>query len=387
VIRVFFAGLILLTSITATVCGNSINAYVQTNLASDLPGIATHQDANLVNPWGIVAGPSTPFWINDNRTGLSTLYNGSGTPQSLVVTIPSPNGSSNPGAPSGIVFNSTPGFGGARFIFATEDGTIAAWSSGTSASLQVTSPSGSVYKGLAIGANGTDNFLYAANFGLNQIDVFDNSFHPVTISGGFTDPALPAGYAPFNIENINGKLYVTYALQDAGRHDDVPGSGHGYVDVYDLSGNLLQRFTSQGALDSPWGLTLASSNFGAFSGDLLVGNFGDGKINAYDPASGAFRGTLDDSAGLPITIDGLWGLAFGNGAQGQDRNTLYFTAGIAGPDDIEDHGLFGSIATVPEPQPGFLIGGVGLFMLLILGFRSRLTSCLQAVITSLAQRA
>jgi uncharacterized protein (TIGR03118 family) len=387
VIRIFFAGLILLTNTTGIVRGDSINAYVQTNLTSDLPGIASHQDPNLVNPWGIVAGPTTPFWINDNGTGLSTLYNGSGTPQSLVVNIPSPNVSSNPGAPTGIVFNSTPGFGGARFIFATEDGTITAWSSGTSASLQVTSPGGSVYKGLAIGNNGTGNFLYAANFGLNQIDVFDSSFHPAALSGGFTDPALPADYAPFNIENMDGKLYVTYALQDAGRHDDVPGSGHGYIDVYDLSGNLLQRFTSQGGLDSPWGLTRASSDFGAFSGDLLVGNFGDGKINAYDPVNGAFMGTLDDSAGLPIAIDGLWGLAFGNGAQGQDRNTLYFTAGIAGPDNIEDHGLFGSITTVPEPQPEFLIGGVGVFMLLILGFRSRLTSFLHAVITFFAQRA
>lgn len=357
---------------TTVALGDSLNRYTQTNLVSDLPGVAANQDPDLVNPWGIVAGPSTPFWINDNGTGLSTLYNGSGTKLGLVVTVPPPAGSPGPSAPTGIVFNSGSNFGGSHFIFSTENGTISAWTSGTNAALEVTSPAGSVYKGLASGSNGAGKLLYAANFGLGRVDVFDSNFHPTTVSGGFQDNTLPAGYAPFNIQSIDGKLYVTYALQDAAKHDDVAGPGNGFVDVFDMNGKLLQRFASQGALDSPWGLALAPSGFGSLSGDLLIGNFGDGIIDAYDPNSGNFVATLDTTNGTPLVIDGLWGLSFGNGAQGQGLDTLYFTAGIPGPDQIEDHGLFGSISAAPEPQ-SFYLGGLALTLGLFLSAARRST--------------
>jgi hypothetical protein len=195
-------------------------------------------------------------------------------------------------------------------------------------------------KGLATGTNGSNSLLHATNFGLGRVDVFDSSFHPTTVSGGFTDPNLPAGYAPFGIRNIDGNLYVSYALQDAEHHDNVSGAGHGFIDVFNTNGVLLERLVTQGALNSPWGLSLAPSNFGPFSGDLLVGNFGDGEIHAYNPNNGTFLGTLDDESGNPIVIQGLWGLDFGNGAASGSLDSLYFTAGIPGPDMVEDHGLF-----------------------------------------------
>lgn len=347
--KALVAFVMLLTIGVTLGSGAALNSYVQTNLVSDLPGVAALQDTNLVNPWGIVAGPTTPFWITDNGTGLASIYNGSGTQILRAVTIPPPAGSPGPSAPNGVVFNSTSSFGGSHFIFATEDGTISAWTSGASAVLQVTSPAGSVYKGLASGNNGSGNLLYAANFGLDRVDVFNGNFQLTTVPGGFQDNTIPAGYAPFNIQNIGGKLYVTYALQDSAKHDDVAGPGNGFIDVFDLNGNLLQRLTSQGALNSPWGLALAPAGFGALGGDLLVGNFGDGTINAYNPNTGAFISPLDGTSGAPVVIEGLWGLSFGNGAQGTGLNTLYFTAGIPGPDDVEDHGLFGLLAPVPEP--------------------------------------
>jgi uncharacterized protein (TIGR03118 family) len=281
------------------------------------------------------------------------LYGGTGAKIPLVVTIP-PSGS---GAPTGVVFNGTGGFAGSHFIFDTENGTIAAWSSGTTAATKVPSVAGSVYKGLALGNNGSGDLLYAANFGTGHIDVFDSNFTSTSVSGGFKDNSLPAGYAPFDVKNLNGKLYVTYALQDAAHHDDVAGAGHGFIDVFDFNGNLLQRLTSQGALNSPWGLALAPSQFGAFGGDLLVGNFGDGMINAYDPSSGMFLGALDGTGGSPLVIEGLWGLAFGNGAHSQGLNTLFFTAGIPGSPGgaTEEHGLFGTIDPSPEPAPAALM--------------------------------
>lgn len=356
---------------TVALCASS-NSYVQTNLVSDLPGIAAHQDDQLVNPWGLAAGPATPFWVNDNRMGVATLYNGSGVKAGLVVTIPTPAGGTPPSAPTGMVFNSnSSAFGGAAFIFDTEDGTISAWSGGTSAALKVPPTAGSVYKGLAVGASGTSSMLYAANFGLGRVDVFDSNFNPVNVPGGFQDNTLPSGYAPFNVENIGGKLYVTYALQDADKHDDVSGAGHGFVDVFDTNGHLLQRFASQGSLDSPWGMALATSNFGALSGDLLIGNFGDGMIDAYDPNTGNFISTLDNTNGTPLVIEGLWGLAFGNGAPGQGVDSLFFTAGIPGPDNIEDHGLFGHIDAVPEPQT-FVLGALGFLAFLSFANKKKL---------------
>jgi uncharacterized protein (TIGR03118 family) len=343
-------------------------SYIQHNLVSDLSGVATHTDPNLVNPWGIASSATSPFWVSDNHTGVSTLYNGSGTPRSLVVTIPPPAGGTPPSAPTGVVFNGTSDFQvagpgtAAHFIFATEDGTVAGWNSGTNAVREVdNSASGAVYKGLAIGNNGSGNFLYAANFNSAAIDVFNGTYSPTLLAGHFTDPNLPAGYAPFNIQNIGGTLFVTYALQNAAKHDDVAGAGHGFIDEFDLNGNLLKRFASNGVLNSPWGLALAPASFGSFANDLLVGNFGDGRINAFDPSTGTFLGSLTDASNNPIAIEGLWGLRFGNGGNGGDPGTLFFSAGIPGPGGVvEDHGLFGSI-TVPDSGAtlGLMIVGLG----------------------------
>lgn len=344
--------------VSAAAWADGLDSYVQVNLTSDLPGIAANQDPNLVNPWGLVASSSSPFWTSDNGTGLSTIYPASGKPAGLVVTIPPGPGSGATADPTGIVFNNGGGstFGGSSFIFATEGGSIAGWSSGTNAVTEATGVSGSVYKGLGIDSAG--NMLYAANFGKNEIDVFDSSFNAVTLgSNAFKDPTLPPGYAPFNIQNIDGQMVVTYAATTGG-HDEVDGPGLGYVDVFDFNGNFIKRLVSNGPLNAPWGLAIAPSGFGAFSGDLLVGNFGDGTINAFNPTTGAYVGTLDDGNGNPIVIPGLWGIDFGNGAQGTSTTTLYFTAGIPTPgqDDVESHGLFGSLAPVPEPGSFALAG-------------------------------
>lgn len=325
------------------------NVYLQHNLVSDLPGLADNTDTNLVNPWGIAFSGSSPFWISDNHAGVSTLYNSAGTPQSLIVTIPPPPTGAPPAAPTGVVFNGTTNFAvttgnPARFIFATEDGTIVGWNTGSSGVLKVDkSASGTVYKGLAMGTNAGGAYLFATDFHNGKVDVYDGNYVPAALAGSFSDPTIPAGFAPFGIQNVNGRIYVTYAKQDAVAHDDVPGPGNGYINIFDTSGNLIGRFASAGALDSPWGVVLAPVGFGPFGGDLLVGNFGDGRINAFDLASGILQGPLNGTNGIPLFIDGLWGLAFGNGGNGGDRQKLYFTAGIAGPGAVEDHGLFGSL--------------------------------------------
>jgi uncharacterized protein (TIGR03118 family) len=347
-------------------------SYLQTNIVSDVKGTARVTDPRLVNPWGIVAGPGTPFWIADNNAGVSTLYTGTGAsfagaPAS--VTIPAPAGSiaTAAGAPTGVVFNGSSNFivhqGGASgpslFLFATEDGTIAGWSptaSPTSAVIAVDhSAEGAVYKGLALAANGSQTLLYSANFRENSIDVFDGNFQPVVIAGAFTDAQIPAGFAPFDIANLNGKLYVSYAKQNGAKHDDVAGAGNGYVDVYDLNGKLLDRLISGGALDSPWGLALAPAGFGKFGNNLLVGNFGDGTINAFDPISGKELGSLNDQHGKTLHIEGLWGLAFGNGQNTGDATTLFFTAGIGG----EKHGLVGSLQAMAASSTGAGAPGSG----------------------------
>jgi uncharacterized protein (TIGR03118 family) len=330
-------------------------SYRQTNLVSDISGLAVTTDPNLVNPWGISHSSTSPFWISDNGTGVSTLYNGAGQQVPLTVTIPPPGSSPDTKAtPTGQVFNmfntigdfsvmSSTASGSSVFIFVTEDGTISGWSRSvdrTHAILAVdNSASGAVYKGLALGNNGSGNFLYATNFHAGTIDVFDAQFHQVTLSGSFSDAGIPSGFAPFGIQNIGGQLFVTYAKQDVDKHDDVAGPGNGFVDVFDTNGNLIRRFASQGTLNSPWGLALAPDEFGRFSEDLLVGNFGDGRINAFDPETGAFRGQFRDTLGHTLVIDGLWGLIFGNGHSAGDTGTLFFTAGI----DHEQHGLFGSL--------------------------------------------
>lgn len=335
--------------------------YQQTNLVSDLDGVAKFKDAHLVNAWGLVHGPATPWWISDNGAGVSTLYDGNGNafppPPTgpLVVTIPPP-ASAPPGtlaAPTGVVFNGTSGFvvskgsnsGASRFIFSTEDGTIAGWNPAvdpTHAVLAVDRSAvgaGAVYKGLAIGSTKDGTFLYATNFRFGKIEMFDANFHLVS---SFTDQQLPVGYAPFGIQSIGGNLYVTFALQDAAKHDDVAGQGHGFVDVFSTSGQLMRRLISHGQLNSPWGLALAPASFGIFSNDLLVGNFGNGRINVYDPNTGERLGQLKSQAGDPIVIDGLWALEFGNDAIAGPSNVLFFTAGIDG----EMHGLFGKIQSV-----------------------------------------
>jgi uncharacterized protein (TIGR03118 family) len=336
-----------LVSISAPILQNS---YVQSNLVSDIPGLARFTDTNLVNPWGIAIGGATPFWVSDNHTGLSTLYNTTGAVQSLVVNIPPPGGGTAPAAPTGVLFNTTTNFEvvpgtPSRFIFATEDGTIVAWNAGTNAVLKSDmSASGAIYKGLALGSMGGSNFLFAANFHDNAIDVFDSNFQLVPASNRFTDPGIPPGFAPFNIKAIGTNLFVTYAKQDDDKEDDVSGNGNGFINTFDTSGNLLKRFASNGVLNSPWGMVLAPSSFGKFGGALLVGNFGDGHITAFDPITGALLGQLNEPAGNPISIPGLWDMVFGNGTQGGETGTLYFTAGIPGSGAVEDHGLFGSLA-------------------------------------------
>ena len=346
------------------------NSFSQHNLVSDIPGLADFTDPDLANPWGISFSATSPFWVSDNHTGLATLYNTNGVKQGLVVTIPPPLGQQGPAAPTGQVFNpNAANFQGARFIFAGEDGVISAWSGGTTAVLKVdNSPSDSIYKGLAMGSNASGAFLYAADFHNNKVDVFDSNFASTNLPGSFTDPNLPAGYAPFNISVSGTRVYVTYALQDADGEDDVAGPGHGFLDVFDTDGNFIQRLVSMGTLNSPWGMAWAPSGFGPFSGDLLVGNFGDGTINVFDPVTGTWIAQLDGPNGKPITNLGLWAIAFGNGGNGGKQNYLYFTAGIPGPDSLEDHGLFGSVSPVPEPGTLALLGS-GLASLIGYGWR------------------
>lgn len=325
--------------------------YQQHNLVSDGAVPADHMDANLVNAWGIAFNPFGPVWIADNGTGVSTLYDGAGNIVPLVVDIPTPTSNSG-GAVTGTVYNGSPGFtvskgaltGPALFLFDSEDGVISGWAPNVDSTHAIKAVDNSareaIYKGIATSSDGTGGRLYATDFHNNRIDVFDSNFHPVMLApGAFRDAKIPRGYGPFGIQNINGDLYVTYAKQDANREDDVPGPGFGYVDIYDPSGKLLRRFISRGALNAPWGIAVAPAGFGRASGRLLVGNFGDGRINVYDNATGMLLGPLGDASGNAIQIDGLWGLAFGNGYSSQSVNSLYFTAG---PDD-ESHGLYGRL--------------------------------------------
>ena len=359
--------LLLLVPVAAYAHANTApGLYQQTNLVSDLPG-AKVQDSNLVNPWGLSHSSTSPWWISDNGTGVSTLYDGNGTPVNplspgaspLVVTIPPPAGGTS-SAPTGNVFNGTSGFvvteggvsGPSRFIFATEDGTISGWNptvDQTHAILAVDRSTvshggfvGAVYKGLAIAGNS----IYATNFRFGTVEMFNSSFNLVK---SFTDSKLANTcplpnqcYAPFGIQNIGGNIYVTFAVQDAEHHDDVAGPAHGFVDVFDTSGNLIRRLILHGRLNSPWGLAHAPADFGRFSNDLLVGNFGDGRINAYDLNTGEFLGQLRDQTNTPITIDDLWGLSFGNDGNAGKHNELFFTAGI----NDEADGLFGKITAV-----------------------------------------
>ena len=347
--------------------------YTQHNLVSDGAVPAALVDPSLVNAWGLVASTGSPWWVSNNGTDSSTLYNGNtGAKVNNVAFDPACQCVHVPGAPTGVVFNGVPfttgtGFvvtdplnpaisGPARFIFAAEDGSISGWPGGVDHAIVAVPPStAAVYKGLAIVStipgNVAGDFLYATNFRGGTVDVFNSTFVKQP-AGRFVDPTIPADYGPFGIQRIGDIVYVTYALKDEGGEDDVPGMGHGFVNAFNLGGHFIRRVASRGTLNSPWGLALAPGDFGTFSDDLLVGNFGNGRINAYDPAdmlgNGEYkhRGMLHSAGGPPLEIEGLWALQFGNGANAGPTNTLFFTAG---PDD-ESHGLFGSLT--PALPPG-----------------------------------
>jgi uncharacterized protein (TIGR03118 family) len=319
--------------------------YTQHNLVSDGFVAADHTDPQLINPWGISFSSTSFFWVANNGTSTSTLYNGSGVKQSLVVTTLA--------GPTGTVFNgssdfqisSAAGTGPARFLFADVGGHISGWNPAVSATATVSvvnmSGSGAVYTGLAIQEGGTGSRLYAANFSRGAVDMFNSSFNYI---GSFTDTSVDPGYAPFNVQSIGTSVFVMYAKVGAGGEEEA-GPGFGFVDEFNRDGLLLRRFASHGALDAPWGIAKAPANFGMFSNDILVGNFGDGRINAFDPVTGAFVGTISDVNGQAIENEGLWGIAFGNGANAGNVNSLYFAAGVGD----EEHGLFGRFDAVPEP--------------------------------------
>ena len=336
------------------------STFVQTNLVSDgfLP--AATIDPNLINPWGVAHGPATPFWVSDNGAGVATIYTGTGQPVMVgglpAITVAAPPGQTSPSSPTGQVFN-TSGHGfdissggksaSSIFIFATEDGTISGWNPTVNPGSSVIAVdnsnggTGAVYKGLAIAHDHDGTFLFAANFRNGTVDVFDKNFKQVN---SFTDHSVPKGFAPFNVQVLDGHLFVTFALQDPAKHDDVAGPGNGFVDEFDLQGHLLQRVASGGPLDSPWGLAIAPAGFGEFAHDLLVGNFGDGTINVFNPKTDQFLGKLLGSNGAPIQIGDLWALVPGNGSANSDPHKIYFTAGVQN----EAHGLFGSLAPNPE---------------------------------------
>ncbi|MGF6505213.1 TIGR03118 family protein [Paraburkholderia sp. 32] len=325
------------------------SSFAATALVSDGAVPAAHTDANLKNPWGVAFNPKGFVWVADNGTNVATLYDGNGVPQSLVVTIP--DGKNGSASPTGIVFNGTQSFrvtengksGVAAFIFTGEGGTITAWAPAVGPTnafvMYDDGTGGAVYKGLALAAMNNGNFLYATDFHNDKIDVFDTSFTKVAMPGAFTDPAIPAGFAPFGIQAIGSNLFVTYAMQDAAKHDDVPGAGLGMVDVYDTAGNLKQRFATGGPLNAPWGIAQAPGNFGSMSGAILIGNFGDGMINAFNASSGQSMGQISGPNGSPIVEQGVWGIAFGNDLSNQPSSTLFFAAG---PNDEAD-GVYGRI--------------------------------------------
>lgn len=358
------------SSLTSLAFDARAEFFDQVNVVSDVPGVAQFTDPNLVNAWGISFGPGGPFWLSGNGTGVSTVNNAAtGAPQSLVVTIPPAPGGAQ-GNPTGQVFAAGRGFAGSPvFIFASEDGTISGWNPALNLTHAITrvdrltgpGVGGSVYKGLALGSSATGNVLYAADFRQGNVDVFHTDYSLAPASG-FVDPNLPAGFAPFNVANIGGNVYVTYAVQDSIRHDDVRGAGNGVVDVYDQNGAFLKRLATGGVLNSPWGVAKASKHFGRFSNDLLVGNFGDGTINAFDPDTGALVGTLNGKDGKPLSINGLWGLAVRSDVKGGE-DKLWFTAGL----NDEANGLFGYINAVPEPSSLLLLG----FGVLGLAWRGR----------------
>ena len=337
------AGVVILTA-RSDLFAASI--YLQTNLASDVPGMAPNLDPNLKNPWGVSFTNTSPFWVSNQVTNTSTLYNGAGTPQALIVTTPP--------SPTGQVANGTTDFllspgNPARFIFAGLSGTISGWNptvAATSAVTEFTAPDGAVYTGLTMATVGTSNFLYAADSRNGKIDTLNGSFVRTNPAGSFIDPALAPGFKPYNVQTIGNRVYVTYSIRDN------PG---GYVGIFDLTGGFIQQI-SDSHLDEPWGLTIAPAGFGSFGNALLVGNEGDGMINGFDPVTGAWLGTISGASG-PIVNDGLWALEFRSSTSGFNANALYFVAGI----NDEKDGLFGTITVAAVPEPG-TVWTVGLAM-------------------------
>src|SRR3984893_15363622 len=320
--------------------------YKQTNLVANIAGVANHTDAQLSNPWGISFANGSPFWIANNNGGTSTLYGAQGNKNALVVGIPSASmNPCSPGCPTGTIANTTTDFNSGTFIFDTEYCIVANWTGAANAVVAFdNSKNGAVYKGLAFVSSGSGNFLLAANFRTGSIDVLDRNFNLTSLSGSFKDPNPPAGFAPHGIHNINNQIYVTYAMQDAAKHDPVPAVGSGIVDVFDVNGNFIKTFVSGGTLNAPWAVVATPATFGTFSNAILVGNFGDGTINAFD-TTGKFLGQLTDTSNHMIVNPGLWGIVFGQGGTG-DPNTLYFTAGGSN----QTSGLFATI--VPAAAVG-----------------------------------
>ena len=327
------------------------------DLVSDQAAVADHQDALLLNAWGVAFVPGGYAWVANNHSATSTAYDGTGAKLATVITIPGP-AAGGAGAPTGVVYNSTCDFlengegnpAPATLIFAGEDGVISSWNGaidGNTAQRRADrSAASAIYKGVAIANNGAANFVYATDFHNGAVDVFDKNFGLVTVPGGFADSTIPKGYAPFGIQNVGGVLYVTYAQQDANAEDDVPGKSKGYVNCFDANGFRLRRFAQRAHLNAPWGIAQAPSDFGDLGNRLLVGNFGDGTITAYDIASGHFEGQLRGTDGKTASIEGLWGIAFGNDAHDQPHQTLFFAAG---PGD-EANGLYGRLDAGDCPQ-------------------------------------
>ncbi|MGA3019567.1 MAG: TIGR03118 family protein [Bryobacteraceae bacterium] len=344
---------LFLTAVRLASAATPANAYLVHNLTADQPGIADFTDPNLVNPWGIITTATSPFWVSDGGTGLSTVYSSNGAPSATKPSVPPSAKGTTPSTPTGIVANATGGFlvqGKApSFIFVTADGTVSGWASSVSATqaqLMVdNSGTGAMYYGLAISATTTNAapLLYAANFASGNVDIFDTNYKPVAMPGAFVDPSVPAGYAPFNIQNLGGNLYVMYAKQNAPKTFATSGAGLGYVAVFNLSGALVKHLASNGPLNAPWGVAIAPATFGTFANDVLIGNFGDGTINAFDPNTGNALGSLKDQNGNTITYPGLWGLIVGNGGSGGDANAVYLVAGGAG----QNHGILASIQASP----------------------------------------
>jgi uncharacterized protein (TIGR03118 family) len=355
--------------------GFADTALISSNMG--LVATTTTIDAKLSNPWGVVTAPGLPFWIADNNSNLATLYSGAGANQTTLVTgsndvgivIPA-SAAGVPANPTGQVYNGAGGFlistssghETALFIFDGEGGTIAAWAKDSGATAVTMYDDGvangadhAVYKGLALGTMNNATFLYATDLRNGKVDVFDTTFaKPANMQGKFVDPTMPAGFVPFGIVAVNNQLYVTYAMQDGPKHDEMTGAGLGYVDIFDLAGNFVSRFASAGVLNAPWGIALAPSGFGSLNGDLLIGNFGDGRINVFGPNGTSLAtsmGPLTINSGQTVAVPGLWSLVFGNGDADKPLTTLFYTAGFGNQTD----GVFGSIApatsTTPAPNP------------------------------------